>query len=225
MQFLLEQTTLPSGAANPIVLNDAWESAFPGVPYPARIDWILMTDTGFKVLDAAVISDAQTAQASDHEPVLTTLAIDTTAATATVGLDAEAPTAPVDLLTTTLTDTTVTLSWTAASDNVGVTGYRIYRDGSLLLTTLALFFSDSGLQPATSYLYSVTALDASGNESLASEISVTTSTAPVIVPPTASGGGGSASVWLLLLLGAVFGPRAGKLYFSSGAYLNPSISP
>ncbi len=225
MQFLLEQTTLPSGAANPIVLNDAWESAFPGVPYPARIDWILMTDTGFKVLDAAVISDAQTAQASDHEPVLTTLAIDTTAATATVGLDAEAPTAPVDLLTTTLTDTTVTLSWTAASDNVGVTGYRIYRDGSLLLTTSALFFSDSGLQPATSYLYSVTALDASGNESLASEISVTTSTAPVIVPPTASGGGGSASVWLLLLLGAVFGPRAGKLYFSSGAYLNPSISP
>lgn len=57
MQFLLEQTPLLNGAANPIVLNDAWDSAFPGVPYPARIDWILMTDMGLNVLDALVISD------------------------------------------------------------------------------------------------------------------------------------------------------------------------
>ena len=46
MQFLLEQIALSGGAANPIVLNDAWDAAFPGVPYPARIDWILMTDIG-----------------------------------------------------------------------------------------------------------------------------------------------------------------------------------
>jgi len=209
MQFLLEQTPLPNGAANPIVLNDAWDSAFPGVPYPARIDWILMTDMGLNVLDAVVISDARTALASDHEPVLTTLAIDTTVVVSIVGLDIESPSAPGDLSAIAVTDTTVSLSWTAASDNVAVTGYRIYRDGILLFTSSAQLFSDSGLQPATSYMYSVTALDASGNESLSSEISVTTSTAPVVVPPTTSGGG-SVSVWLLLLLGAVFGFRTGR---------------
>ena len=150
---------------------------------------------------------AQTAQASDHEPVLTTLAIDTTAVRPVGGLDIESPSAPGNLSATAVTDTTVTLSWTAASDNVAVTGYRIYRDGTLLLTSTAQLFSDSGLQPATSYMYSVTALDASGNESLSSEISITTSTAPVIIPPTTSGGGGSVNVWLLLLLGAVSGLR------------------
>ncbi len=205
MQFLLEQIALSGGEANPIALNEAWDAAFPGIPYPARIDWILMTDIGFSVLDAKVISDAQTAQASDHEPVLTTLAIDTTAVGPVAVIDMESPTAPVDLLTTIVTDTTVTLSWNAASDNIGVTTYRVYRDGLLLATSSALTFNDSGLQAATSYLYSVTALDASGNESPSSEISVTTSTAPVIVPPTTSGGGGSVSVWLLLLLGAVSG--------------------
>jgi len=211
MQFLLEQTSLPSAAANPIVLNDAWDSVFPGVPYPARIDWILLTDTGFKVLDAAVISDAQTAQASDHEPVLATIAIDTTAIGTIVGIDVESPTAPVDLRASTVTDTTVSLSWSAASDDVAVTGYRIFRNGSLLLTSTALLFTDSGLQPSTSYQYSVSALDASGNESIASEISVTTSAAPVVVQPATGGGGGSVSVYLLLLLGGILGLRTSGL--------------
>jgi hypothetical protein len=210
MQFLLERIALSGGEANPIVLNDAWDAAFPGVPYPARIDWILMTDIGFSVLDARVISDAQTAQASDHEPVLTTLAIDTTAVGPVVVLDMESPTAPVDLLTTIVTDTTVTLSWNAASDNIGVTTYRVYRDGLSLATSSALLFNDSGLQAATSYLYSVTALDAIGNESPSSEILVTTLAVPVVVPPTASGGGGGGmSAWLSLMLGMVCLTRAG----------------
>ena len=210
MRYLLERTPLANGAANSVVLNDAWDAAFPGVPYPARIDWILMTDKGFKVLDAAVISDAQTAQASDHEPVLTTLAIDTTAVGAVASIDIEAPTAPGDLSATNVTDTTVSLSWTAATDNVAVTDYRIYRDGILLFSSAAQNFGDTGLQAATTYLYSVTALDASGNESPSSEITVTTSaTAIVVVPSTtgSGGGGGSASVWLLLLLGGVYGRR------------------
>ena len=105
-------------------------------------------------------------------------------------------------------DTTVSLSWTAASDNVGVTAYRIYRDGVLQITSTALLFIDSGLQPSSSYLYSVTALDASANESISSDILVTTLSAPVAVPPTTSGGGGGVSGMLLLLLAAVFQRRS-----------------
>jgi endonuclease/exonuclease/phosphatase family metal-dependent hydrolase len=207
MQFLLEQIALSGNVANPIVLKDAWDSVFPGVPYPARIDWILMTNTGFSALDAQVISDAQTAQASDHEPVIVKLAIDTTAVGPVGTEDTESPTAPVDLLTTSATATTIALSWNPASDNIGVTAYRIYRDGALLLTSTALVFSDSGLLPDTLYQYSVTALDASSNESLSSQISVTTLAAAVVIPPTTGGGGGGGGgvmgVWLLLLLASI----------------------
>ena len=206
MQFLLQQAPLEGGTANPIALYDSWDSAFPGVPKPARIDWILTTDIGLRVLGAAVISDAQTAMASDHEPVLTTLAVDTTAVSAASSLDVEAPTEPTSLQSTTVGDTTVSLRWAASSDDVGVTAYRIRRDSVLLATSAALVFDDSGLQPTTSYLYSVTALDAGGNESPASEITVTTAATPVNVPPTTggggSGGGGSLGICVLLLLGA-----------------------
>ena len=204
MQFLLDQVSLGNGAANPVVLDDTWDSAFPGVPKPAIIDWILVTDAGLSVTHAAVISDSQTAMASDHEPVLATLAIDTTALTLTAGLDVEPPTAPTNLNTTNVSSTTITLNWTAASDNVGVTAYRIYRDGLLLFTSSALLFSDSGLQPSSSYLYAVTALDARANESIATQILVTTLAESVVVSPdTSSGGGGGIGGILLLLLGAV----------------------
>ena len=204
MQYLLEQVSLSGGEANPVVLNDAWDSVFPGVPYPARIDWILTTNTGFSALDAQVVSDAQTAQASDHEPVLLKFAIDTTAVGPIGSQDTESPSAPAGLITTSVTATTVTFSWNPASDDIGVTAYRIYRDGVLLLTSSALVFSDSGLLPDTNYQYSVTALDANGNESLSSEFSVTTLTAAVVTPPTTGGGGGGIiGVWLLLLLGSI----------------------
>ena len=79
----------------------------------------------------------------------------------------------------------------------------------LQITSTALSFIDSGLQPSSSYLYSVTALDASANESISSDILVTTLSAPVAVPPTTSGGGGGGGVsgMLLLLLAAVFQRR------------------
>jgi chitodextrinase len=110
---------------------------------------------------------------------------------------------PGNLAASNITATSVSLNWAAATDNVAVTGYRVYRDGILLFASASLNFGDSGLQAATTYLYSVTAQDAGGNESLASEITVTTPAAPVTTVPQATSGG-SAGAWLLMLLGGTY---------------------
>ncbi|HEY3763955.1 MAG TPA: metallophosphoesterase [Gaiellales bacterium] len=83
------------------------------------------------------------------------------------GDDARAPTAPKGLTAQATSGTRVTLSWTAATDNVGVAGYTIYRAGAPIATVAGsrTTFTDSGLAPATTYRYAVDAVDASGNRS------------------------------------------------------------
>jgi bacillolysin len=90
--------------------------------------------------------------------------------------DTEAPTAPSNLVASSITQTSLTLSWTASTDNVGVTGYRIYKNSSLLTTVTSATASITGLTAATAYQFFVTAIDAAGNVSSASStISATTS--------------------------------------------------
>ena len=166
MRYLLERAPLSNGATNPVGLFDSWDAAFPGTAKPAPIDWILTTGlaTGVTILDARVISDAQTALASDHEPVLATIAIDTTPVDINpvqeMPVDQIAPTAPRSLATGIITDSSVALSWNSASDDAGVSLYRIYRDGTIVGTTTQLSFTATGLAPATDYIISVTAVDA-----------------------------------------------------------------
>jgi Fibronectin type III domain len=57
------------------------------------------------------------------------------------------------------------LSWNASTDNVGVTGYNIYRDGAKVGTSPNTSYVDTGLTPDATYSYSITAVDAAGNES------------------------------------------------------------
>ena len=59
----------------------------------------------------------------------------------------------------------VDLSWGASTDNVGVTGYEIYRNGSLLTTKSGTTHSDTTVQPGQTYSYEVRAIDAAGNRS------------------------------------------------------------
>jgi endoglucanase len=104
--------------------------------------------------------------------------------TGTGGGDTQAPTTPTGLAVTGTTSSSVTLSWSASSDNVGVTGYDVYRGNTLAGTTTSTSFTDTGLTAATAYSYTVTAHDAAGNVSPAST-AVTATTA-------AAGGGTSA---------------------------------
>jgi chitodextrinase len=91
------------------------------------------------------------------------------------GGDTQAPSAPGGLNSPSKTSTSVTLAWTGSTDNVGVTGYRIYRGGVSVGTSTSTAFTNSGLSPSTAYTYAVRAYDAAGNESTASNsLTVTT---------------------------------------------------
>ena len=81
------------------------------------------------------------------------------------GDDTEAPTIPTDLQGIALSVTSAQLSWNTSTDNVGVTGYKIYREGTLIDSTTSISFIDDGLSAGNTYSYYVTAYDASGNES------------------------------------------------------------
>jgi chitodextrinase len=102
------------------------------------------------------------------------------------GDDTEAPTAPTGLSSSGITQTTFTLSWNASSDNVGVTGYDVYKDGSLLASTANTSYNLTNLTAGTTYSFYVKAKDAAGNLSAASStLNVTTDDPDDVEAPTA----------------------------------------
>jgi endo-1,4-beta-xylanase len=98
-----------------------------------------------------------------------------TAATQAGGGDTQAPTAPSNLASTGTTSSSVSLSWTGSTDNVGVTGYQILRapgaSGGTFTqvgTSTTTSFTNSGLTASTTYRFQVRAVDAAGNTSAVS---------------------------------------------------------
>ncbi|MEV0607065.1 cellulase family glycosylhydrolase [Polymorphospora rubra] len=79
--------------------------------------------------------------------------------------DTQAPTVPGNLRATGTTSSSVSLAWNASTDNVGVTGYDVYRGGAIATTVTGTSATISGLNPSTSYAFSVRARDAAGNTS------------------------------------------------------------
>jgi len=80
--------------------------------------------------------------------------------------DTTAPTVPAGFTATAQSPTQINLAWTASTDNLGVTGYRVYRDGTLLATLgNVTTYQNTGLTASTSYSYTVAAFDAAGNAS------------------------------------------------------------
>jgi len=69
----------------------------------------------------------------------------------------------------------IVLAWSAASDDTGVTGYRIARNGNHVATTAnVVTWTNIVLKPATTYTYTVAAVDAAGNVGPSVEVSATT---------------------------------------------------
>ena len=99
----------------------------------------------------------------------------------TPGADTQAPSVPTGLSVSAVTATSVSLAWNASTDNVGVTGYTVYRNGVAAGTSATTSFSNTGLAPSTSYTYKVDAFDAVGNHS-----SQSTAVTPTTLPKPAA---------------------------------------
>ena len=117
--------------------------------------------------------------------------------TEVVAPDTTAPTAPTGLGATASSSSQINLSWGAASDSVGVTGYRVERcqgagcgNFAQIATTSGTSYSNTGLTGSTSYSYRVRAADAAGNlggySGSATAVTAAVNRAPVISgsPPT-----------------------------------------
>lgn len=96
--------------------------------------------------------------------------------------DVSPPTPPRTLTAGATGQRSVHLDWEAADDDVGVTGYRISRNGDVQATVTATTYDDTALSPDTTYSYSVVALDAAGNASEAAVATATTEAEPAPVP-------------------------------------------
>src|SRR5205823_4566084 len=104
------------------------------------------------------------------------------------------PTAPGTPVPSVISSTQINLTWPAATDNVGVTGYQLERCQGAGCTTFAQIatpsgtsVNDTGLTASTTYSYRVRATDAASNLSPYSSVASATSSTPDIVAPTAPG--------------------------------------
>src|SRR5690242_10012233 len=97
------------------------------------------------------------------------------------GGDTTPPSAPTNLAASSTGQTSVHLTWSPATDNVGVTGYKLVRNGTVMDVGNVTSYDDTGLSPGTPYTYTVRAYDAAGNTSGDSNTATAT---------TDSGGGG-----------------------------------
>jgi chitodextrinase len=171
----------------------ASDPAVNGVSVRISYDWTTIIQS--QLLDTTPAttsySDAPLAVGQSFWDPLSGVTVTTTgvaAGVATVnvswGADSAAPSTPGNLQVASTGATTARLTWAASTDNVGVTGYEVRRDGVLRGTIAGTQFNDTGLVGNQTYSYSVVAKDGAGNASSPATRSWT-QPAPDVTPPTA----------------------------------------
>ncbi len=138
---------------------------------------------------------------------------ETSNGTANTPADTTPPSPPTGLTGAAAGSSGANLSWSASTDNVGVTGYIVRRNGVQVATPAATSYTDTGLSAGATYSYTVAARDAAGNVSPNSAtVSVTTGSTPP--PPSNSAG----LAWDAVTVPALSGYR---VYFGTapGTYL------
>jgi hypothetical protein len=134
-------------------------------------------------------------------------------------VETSAPSTPTGLSATAANSITINLSWSASTDNLGVAGYRIYRDGQLVWTqySAATSFADGQLNPSTTYTYTVQAFDAAGNFSGQSASASATTPAGTNYPTNLAAG----RPYTTTLAASGSYPDSGGSELTNGAYGAP----
>ncbi len=89
-------------------------------------------------------------------------------------IDKTPPQTPSNLRVNSSNMTSISMAWNASTDNFGVVGYQISRNNEYLQLVKELSYTDTNLSPGTTYIYSVVAIDAGGNKSAPTTITVAT---------------------------------------------------
>ncbi len=202
--------TTPAGltavAASPTTINLSWTASSDNIgvtnylvyrdaqPAPvASVPSTTFSDTG----NLPLTTHSYRVVASDASGNLSALS---NTASATTPADTTAPTVPLNLAAVASGSFTINLTWTASTDNVGVSGYSVFRDGgpSAIATVSGTTFSDTGLALGSTHSYTVKAFDGSSNTSAASTTATASTQGADTLPPStptnlvATGAGASA---------------------------------
>src|SRR5438477_111277 len=179
-------TGLTATAAGSTTANLSWSASTDNVGVTAYI----LRRNGVQVATPATTSFADTGLSAATTYSYTVAARDaagntspnSTSVSITIA-DTTPPTTPTGLMAAAAGSTGANLSWSASTDNVGVTGYIVRRNGVQVATPATTSFADTGLSAATTYSYTVAARDAAGNTSPDStSVSVTTASAADTTP-------------------------------------------
>ncbi len=200
--FTSVSTGLTKGVSNTITVNPTWTGTVYNEGYSVWIDYNNdgdFTDSGEQVFSQSATNSTSVSGnftvpstanngATRMRVAMKYNGVPTSCETFTYGevedytvlisagvADTQAPSVPGALAASNVSQTTADLSWNASTDNVGVTGYTVYQNGSSIVTTSGTSYQVSGLSANTAYDFSVSANDAAGNDSgQSSAISVTT---------------------------------------------------
>ncbi|MGW7413557.1 NPCBM/NEW2 domain-containing protein [Streptomyces sp. NPDC054863] len=154
-------STLTNSSGSPVT----WEAQFYGTPTTITVNGVAQTPKT-KSLYGRTVS---------YVDVPVAVGASVTASTGATAGDTTAPSVPTGLTASHATANSVDLKWTASTDDVGVTGYQIYRGSTLAGTSTGTDFTATGLTASTPYSFTVKAVDAARNTSGASTaVSATT---------------------------------------------------
>jgi len=118
-----------------------------------------------------------------------------TASTSACAGDTTPPSTPTNLSASAATTTSITVNWTASTDNVGIAAYTIYNGSNVAGTTSGTSFTVSGLTCGTGYTIGVDATDGAGNRSGKAQVTASTSACSTPPPPPPPSGSG-ANLWI-----------------------------
>jgi len=162
-------TTAPvisSFTANPASINSGQSTSLSwnvsGSPLPTLVinnGVGAVTGTSVTVTPAQTTAYTLTAQNSAGSSLPASVTVTVAVA------DSAAPSVPQNLIASAVSPSQINLSWTASQDNIAVASYAIYRNGLPVGTALTNSYADGGLAAATTYTYTVVAMDAAGNSS------------------------------------------------------------